>query len=79
MISSLDRQTRFPKTRGSTSYETDIKRETASLSIFREDSRIGSRGVSSLVDTIHYRHKLFAENNTLQHNIINTKFLRPPH
>ena len=32
MVSLLDRQTRFPETRGSTSYKTDIKRETASLS-----------------------------------------------
>ena len=45
--------------------------------IFREDSRVGSIGASSILTPCIININ-YLQNNFLQHNIINTKFLRRP-
>ena len=48
----IDRQN-FPDSRCCIGYKADIKRESQACLIFREDFGIGSRGVSSIVDSMH--------------------------
>ena len=43
----------FPERRCCIGYKADIKRESQACLIFKEDFGIGSRGVSSIVDSMH--------------------------